>query len=671
MAAPPNAAVSPRPPAGDKVPEAPGGVRLLPLAVVGGVILLGAAALGVLVARRRREQSTLWFPEGFALAKESKRDRREPVGQDALGMKTLGKGETLMGEPSEEWPDGDGPEAKRLKVEEGAAEPPEPVDPRRWDPAPPGRGRHPRAPHHGPDAPPGRPRRRLRGRQRPRARRLHPTDAGLLLRRRPGGGGGGGGGGAGGGGASAGVIGALLCQGASLGARTDRLGESALHLAARYARADAAKRLLGAGADANARDRAGRTPLHAAVTADAQGVFQILIRNRSTDLDARTGDGSTALILAARLAVEGMVEELIACHADVNAVDETGKSALHWAAAVNNVEATLALLKNGANKDMQDGKEETPLFLAAREGSYEAAKILLDHFANREITDHLDRLPRDIGRERMHHDIVRLLDEYNTGRSPPGSLPPNPALTPLLVGPPTPFLPGLKAPAVGKKSRRLGGKTGGGKGRGKKLGGECPPGLESSVTLSPVDSLDSPYVPNPTSPGLFPPAPPPILDPPFAVTLGPPMGVGRLSGGPVPPPPRLGLGLGTVTVPFEWRNRVPPGTPCNPALGGVHPVLHPPTPGFAPALLLPHGAVGCPPPAAEPLPRGPQPLSPEEGGPPRSAAPPPFFQARGGVPPGGGGGGGEVFGGPQRAPLSDALPRVPRAVGEPLPPLPL
>ena len=32
-------------------------------------------------------------------------------------------------------------------------------------------------------------------------------------------------------------------------------------------------------------------------------------------------DGSTALILAARLAVEGMVEDLIASHADVNAVD--------------------------------------------------------------------------------------------------------------------------------------------------------------------------------------------------------------------------------------------------------------------------------------------------------------------------------------------------------------
>lgn len=36
-------------------------------------------------------------------------------------------------------------------------------------------------------------------------------------------------------------------------------------------------------------------------------------------------DGTTPLILAARLAVEGMVEELIHCHADINAVDDHGK----------------------------------------------------------------------------------------------------------------------------------------------------------------------------------------------------------------------------------------------------------------------------------------------------------------------------------------------------------
>lgn len=62
-------------------------------------------------------------------------------------------------------------------------------------------------------------------------------------------------------------------------------------------------------------------------------------------------------------------------------------------------------------------QDETPLFLAAREGSYEACKALLDNFANREITDHMDRLPRDVAGERLHHDIVRLLDEH-VPRSP-------------------------------------------------------------------------------------------------------------------------------------------------------------------------------------------------------------------------------------------------------------
>jgi len=62
-------------------------------------------------------------------------------------------------------------------------------------------------------------------------------------------------------------------------------------------------------------------------------------------------------------------------------------------------------------------QDETPLFLAAREGSYEASKALLDNFANREITDHMDRLPRDVAGERLHHDIVRLLDEH-VPRSP-------------------------------------------------------------------------------------------------------------------------------------------------------------------------------------------------------------------------------------------------------------
>jgi len=53
-------------------------------------------------------------------------------------------------------------------------------------------------------------------------------------------------------------------------------GETPLHLAARHSRADAAKKLLDGGASAVAQDNCGRTPLHAAIGADARGVFQVL-----------------------------------------------------------------------------------------------------------------------------------------------------------------------------------------------------------------------------------------------------------------------------------------------------------------------------------------------------------------------------------------------------------
>lgn len=145
--------------------------------------------------------------------------------------------------------------------------------------------------------------------------------------------------------------------------------------------------------------------------------------------------------------------------------------------------------------------------MAAREGSYGTAKVLLDHFANREITDHMDRLPRDIAQERMHHDIVRLMDEYNLVRSPhmhAGSL--GATLSPPLCSP-NGYLGGLKqqpppqGPGQGKKARKpsakgiVGCKEGKDLKVKKKNSQDGKPGslLDSSAVLSPVDSLESPH----------------------------------------------------------------------------------------------------------------------------------------------------------------------------------
>lgn len=156
-------------------------------------------------------------------------------------------------------------------------------------------------------------------------------------------------------------------------------------------------------------------------------------------------------------------------------------------------------------------QEETPLFLAAREGSYETAKVLLEHFANREITDHMDRLPRDIAQDRMHHDIVRLIDEYNLVRSPPmHSAPLCTTLSPPLCSP-NGFMGNMKPSVQSRKPRKPSTKGIGCKDgkdmKVKKKKAQDGKGniLDSSAVLSPVDSLESPhgYISDVASPPLM------------------------------------------------------------------------------------------------------------------------------------------------------------------------
>lgn len=303
-------------------------------------------------------------------------------------------------------------------------------------------------------------------------------------------------------------------------------------------------------------------------------------------------------------------------------------------------------------------QEETPLFLAAREGSCEAVKVLLAHFANREITDHMDRLPRDIAQERMHHDIVQLLDEYNTVRSPQGhggighQLTGGHTLSPLMC-PPTAFLPSLKNTPQGKKSRRPGAKGSslGGqhatslkesvKARNKKLTLDMQSALlDSSVTLSPVDSLDSPhggasnagYITNPTSPvamqspifhsSMSVPSTPMIHSNmlegggPFAVSLAQinDLGAGGMSlpgrismtsdvnHGYVLSSGQLGVNMGMVSpvsVPFDWHSRLPPSSQCGQqVVNMVHSSqasMHPQSPAMQQQSMLMHQQLYCSP----------------------------------------------------------------------------
>lgn len=124
----------------------------------------------------------------------------------------------------------------------------------------------------------------------------------------------------------------------------------------------------------------------------------------------------------------------------------------------------------------------------------------------------MDRLPRDIAQERMHHDIVRLMDEYNLVRSPamPGSSMSS-TLSPPLCSP-NGYLGNMKPSMQNKKPRKPGTKGIACKDakdlKAKKKKGQDGKGslLDSSAVLSPVDSLESPrgYISDVASPPLMP-----------------------------------------------------------------------------------------------------------------------------------------------------------------------
>jgi len=73
----------------------PGGVKLEPskglypiYLVLGGVGILAFLGVGMVAARRRRhEHGRLWLPEGFKTTETNNKKRREPVGEDSVGLK--------------------------------------------------------------------------------------------------------------------------------------------------------------------------------------------------------------------------------------------------------------------------------------------------------------------------------------------------------------------------------------------------------------------------------------------------------------------------------------------------------------------------------------------------------------------------------------------------------
>jgi ankyrin repeat protein len=155
----------------------------------------------------------------------------------------------------------------------------------------------------------------------------------------------------------------------------------AAELAMKHDTTAMAEALVAKGADVAARPGGqGLTPLMHAANGNAPGVAQaILSKLDAKDVDVRTGDGMTALSIAAAVGASDVVEMLLAKGAQVDGRDKRDKTPLMHAAGHSfpgTVPTVTLLLGKGADVNARDKEGRTPLSAAKQSGPPELAEML-------------------------------------------------------------------------------------------------------------------------------------------------------------------------------------------------------------------------------------------------------------------------------------------------------
>ena len=154
-------------------------------------------------------------------------------------------------------------------------------------------------------------------------------------------------------------------------------GQRAFSAAAMMGHINVLKPLIVAKIDVNEKNGSGRNPLYDAVSRGFFPSVDLLLKAGADPhiVDNRKG---TILQLAARVGSVEIVNSLIALNVELDAQDEDGYTALHWAAHYGHTAIILKLKEFGADTHIKSHVEEVPLFRATRMGRVDAIDKLCE-----------------------------------------------------------------------------------------------------------------------------------------------------------------------------------------------------------------------------------------------------------------------------------------------------
>lgn len=166
-----------------------------------------------------------------------------------------------------------------------------------------------------------------------------------------------------------------------------------LFKAVKYAGPRRCEALIEAGAQVDARDLEGWTPLHYAINRmrdpDQRDprTARMLIEAEGADIDAVGNDGSTPLWLAARHGAIEVLDLLVEHGADLGQRGDYGMTLLMEAASSGGTEMTRHLIAQGADVNASADSGAAPISFAAHHGNVEALDLLLEHGATLDQRD--------------------------------------------------------------------------------------------------------------------------------------------------------------------------------------------------------------------------------------------------------------------------------------------